>query len=298
MLRSERNLQSNKRTKQLKPQFVLRTAFKKQNKKALQNKTKTNKSRDTETDQRRLNRNWRISSKITLDIGCFFTHPMLASFLYGAFVLHILSWLLLFLSREIPSHIPCWLNFYAGSFSYTSLPGFFFILGVSLTHPVLALFFCGEFFLHIPCWLLFVFYLGSFSYTSHACFVFSGEFLLHITWWLYFYVGSFSYTSRAGFLFIRGLSLTHPMLVSFLIWGICLTHFVQLSFFFSFYLGSFSYTSRAGFFFYVGSLSGMQSSLKTTPKEKSWVEDGPEGEKREKVTLKTEKEPYNTLYSK
>ena len=38
----------------------------------------------------------------------------------------------------------------------------------------------------------------------------------------------------------------------------------------------------------------MQSSLKTTPEEKSWVEDG--AEKSENVTLKTEKEPYNTLY--
>ena len=38
----------------------------------------------------------------------------------------------------------------------------------------------------------------------------------------------------------------------------------------------------------------MQSSLKTTPKQKSWVEDGPERKKKgEKVTLKTEKEPYN-----
>ena len=47
----------------------------------------------------------------------------------------------------------------------------------------------------------------------------------------------------------------------------------------------------------MGSFSGMHSSLKTTPKEKSWVEDGPEEKKKsEKVTLKTEKEPYNTLY--
>ena len=52
------------------------------------------------------------------------------------------------------------------------------------------------------------------------------------------------------------------------------------------------------FLFDVGSFSGMQPSLnfkRKEPKEKSWVEDGPE-KKCEKVTLKTEKEPYNTLY--
>ena len=64
---------------------------------------------------------------------------------------------------------------------------------------------------------------------------------------------------------------------------------------FFFYLECFSYTSHAGFSFYVGSFSGMQSSLKTTPKQKSWVKDGPE-KKCWKITLKTEKEPYNTLY--
>ena len=42
----------------------------------------------------------------------------------------------------------------------------------------------------------------------------------------------------------------------------------------------------------------MQSPLKTTPKEMSWVEDGPEKKEKkgEKVTLKTEKEPYKTIY--
>ena len=94
-----------------------------------------------------------------------------------------------------------------------------------------------------------------------------GEFLLHIPYWLYF---------------IGGVSLTHPVLASF------------------FNLGSLSYISRAGFFFflfiwgvflkppmlasffYLGSFSGMQSSLKTTPKEKSWMEDGPEKKEKKK----------------
>ena len=138
-----------------------------------------------------------------------------------------------------------------------------FIGRISLTHLVLASFLSGEFLLHIPCW--------------------------H-----HFSVGSFSYTSHAGFIFIWGVSLTHPILGSFFLWGVSLTHPMQVFcccfFCFVFFnLWSFSYTSHAGFsfvfcFFYVGSFSGMQSSLKTTPKEKSWttpkekswVEDGPD----------------------
>ena len=94
-----------------------------------------------------------------------------------------------------------------------------------------------EFLLHIPCWLLRV---GSFSYTSHAGFIFisgvshahpvlasflSGEFLLHIPGWLYFSVGSFSYTYYAGFLFsIWGVFLKHPVLDSFLCGEFSLTY--------------------------------------------------------------------------
>ena len=139
--------------------------------------------------------------------------------------------------------------FYLGSFSYTSRAGFIFISGVSLTHPVLASFLSGEFFLHIPC-----------------CFVL-------------FYVGSFSYTSRAGFTFMWGVCLTHPVLASFLCW-------------------EFSYTSHADVvslthpvldFFDVRSFFPLQSTLKTIPSEKSWVEAGP-GEKCEKVTIKRVKE--------
>ena len=100
--------------------------------------------------------------------GVSLTHPVLAPFLSGVFLLHI----------------PCWLQFYLGSFSYTSHAGFTIIWGVSLTHPMLALILSGEFLLHIPCWLHF--YLGSFSYTSRAGFK--------------FYLGCFSYTSRAGFI--------------------------------------------------------------------------------------------------
>ena len=65
-----------------------------------------------------------------------------------------------------------------------------------------------------------------------ASFVF-GEFLLHIPCWIYFSVGSFYYTSHAGFIFLWGVSLTHPMLASFLFFN----------------LGSLPYTSRAGFIF-------------------------------------------------
>ena len=102
--------------------------------------------------------------------------------------------------------------FHLGSFTYTSLADFIFLWGVSLTHPVLAFFFSppppppslsGELFFHIRCWLYFS--VGSFSYTSYAGFIFS--------------VGSFSNTSHAIFFslfFIWGVSLTHPLLASFL----------------------------------------------------------------------------------
>ena len=121
-------------------------------------------------------------------------------------------------------------------------------LGVSLPHPVLPSFLCGEFLLHIPCCLHF--YSGSFSYTSHAGFIFIRgvslthpvlasflfwEFLLHIQYYFHTYLGSFSYTSRAAFIFMWGVSLTHPVL--------------------SFYSRSFSYTSRAGFIFFLESFS-------------------------------------------
>ena len=107
---------------------------------------------------------------------------------------------------------------------------------------MLTLFLCGEFLLHNPCWL--PFYLGSFSYTSHAGFIFmwrvslthpvlalilSANFLLHIPCWLHFYLGSFSYTSRAGFIFMQGVSSTHPMPTVFM-WGVSLTHPVLPSF--------------------------------------------------------------------
>jgi len=129
-------------------------------------------------------------------------------------------------------------------FLYISHAGFFFMWGVSLTHPVLASFLCEELLLHILCWLHF--YLGSFftcvMLASFLCgeflvhilcwlYLLLGEFLLHIQCWLHFYVefllhipcwlhfylGSFSYTSRAGFflIFIWGVCLTHPLLVSF-----------------------------------------------------------------------------------
>ena len=133
---------------------------------------------------------------------------MLASFLSGEFLLHILCWLQVvcfFKSGEFLLHIQCWIYFFVGSFSYTSRAGFvffFFFWGVSLAHPMLDLPFCGEFLFHIPCWLFS--FSFCFSYTSRAGF------------FNYFYWGSFSYTSCGGFIFIVGVSLTHPVLDSFL----------------------------------------------------------------------------------
>ena len=188
--------------------------------------------------------------------------------------------LALYLSREFLIHIPFWLHFYLQSFSYTSHACFNFLLGisytsklafffffflifwgVSLTHPVLASFLCGDFRRLIPYWLYF--YLGSFSYTSHSCFIFRGG----------------GGGVGQGLLY-RGVCLTHPMLafLFFLIWGVSLPDPVLASFlcgefllhipywlyFLSrefllhipcwlyFSVGSFSYTSHTGFIFIWG----------------------------------------------
>ena len=163
-----------------------------------------------------------------------------------------------FISEVSVTH-PVLASFFFGSFSYTSRAGYNFIrgltypmlssfdisragliimAGVSLTHPMLTLFLCGEFVLDILCCLHF--YAGSFSYTSRAGF--------HIFLFFYFYflnLGNFYYTSRAGFIFIWEVSLTHPVLASFLS-GKFLLH---IPCWLHFYLGSFSYTSHAGFIF-------------------------------------------------
>ena len=101
------------------------------------------------------------------------------------------------------------------------------------------------------------FYLGSFSYTSRAGFIFIWRVslthpVLTLTRW------SFSYTSCADF-DSMGVSLTHPVLTltrwtfsytshtAFIfIWVVSLTHPVLA--FFPSPLWSFSYTSRADFF--------------------------------------------------
>ena len=165
--------------------------------------------------------------------GVSFTHPLMDFFSL------FFNLKLLFLSGELPPHAPCWLHFYLGSFSYASHVGLIFMRWVSLTHPELASFLCGELLLHIPCWLPFL----------------CGEFLLHIPCWilsffhlfiyLFFYLGSFPHTSRAGFICIWRVSLTHPVLASFLS-GEFLLH---IPCWLNFYLGSFSYTSHAGLIF-------------------------------------------------
>ena len=180
-----------------------------------------------------------------LSWGVSITHPVLA-FTCGEFLLHI----------------PCWLYIYLGSFSCTSRSGFIFIWGVSLTHPKLALIFCGEF-LTPPMLALKKMYFWGVSLThpmlaSFLC----GEFRRLIPCWLYFYLGSFSYTSHSCFIFsvgrggwaellYWGVSLTHPMLGLFVF---CLFVFKSREFllpipcWLRFYAGSFSYTSRTGFF--------------------------------------------------
>ena len=111
--------------------------------------------------------------------GVSLTHPVLAPFLCGEFLLHIPC---------------CLLFFYLESFSYTSHDCFVVLWEVSLTLPMLASFLCGEFLLHIPYWLYF--YLGTFSYTSLLAFFFVAFFF-------------FSF-------FLWGVFLTHPVLALFL----------------------------------------------------------------------------------
>ena len=226
--------------------------------------------------------------------GGFVTHPKRPSFICGEFLLQTLYWLLFmegvvlhipcwtfffffifyFLSGKFLLHIPCLFLFYffLGSSSYSSRAGFIFIWGVSLTHPalgfsfinwpslthpMLVLYLPGEFLLHIPCWLNF--YLGCFSYTSHAGFIFMRgvSYTSHAD---SFYVGSFSYTSRAAFIFMLGVSLTHPVLLSLFISCVSLTHpmlalflsgefFLHIPCWLYFSVGSFSDTSHDDFFF-------------------------------------------------
>ena len=124
--------------------------------------------------------------------------------------------------------------FYWGSFFYTSHAGFIFIGGVSLQHPVLTFFFffIWVFLLQIPCWHRFF-----------VCF-FWFVFLCVCVCVVVVDLWSFSYTSRAVSFCVGGVSLTHPMLGSFLS-GVFLVH---IPYWLLFCLGSFSYTSRAGCF--------------------------------------------------
>ena len=153
---------------------------------------------------------------------------MLASFLCGDFLLHI----------------PCWLYFYVGSFSYTSRASFAFIWVVFLTHPMLALLFCGEFLLHIPRWLHFFLIWGvSLTYHMLASFL-SGEFLLHIPCWFYFHSGNISYIPHAAFIFC-GASLSDTSCAAFIFMREFLLHIPSCLHFYvrsclHFYAGSFS----------------------------------------------------------
>ena len=152
--------------------------------------------------------------------GVSLTHPVLASFLSGEFLLHI------------PSSLAFSYYIYILHIQFFFFLSLFFFGGVFLTHLVLVSFLSGEFLLHIPCWLHFS--MGSLSFTSRAGFIFIwGVSLTHpmlcffccvffYSFILFLYLGNFSYTSRGRFLsfflfilsFIWGVSLTHPVLAS------------------------------------------------------------------------------------
>ena len=122
--------------------------------------------------------------------GVFLTHPILALFCCGEFVLHI-PMVALIISGD------CWLYCSVANLSYTSHATFIFVPGVCLTHPVLPSFLCGDFF-----------------YTSQPTFIFMRVVSLTYPMQASFYAGSFSYTSRADFFFMWGVCLTHPVLTS------------------------------------------------------------------------------------
>ena len=124
---------------------------------------------------------------------CFLAFFLSPSLMWGVSLRHPM--LALFLSGDFLLHIPCWLYFYLGSFSYTSRADFIFIWGVSLTHPPKKSHTShADFFLYTG----FSVYVGSFSYRSGAGF-FRWKLLgfLHVPCWLV-HVGSLSYTSCAG----------------------------------------------------------------------------------------------------
>ena len=148
---------------------------------------------------------------------------MLASFLCGEFFLHI----------------PRWLHFYLGSFSYTSRGDFIFMRGLCLTLPMMTLFLCGFVSLTHPVLPSFMMLGVSLTHPVLSSFL-CREFLLHIPCWLYYFLLLF---------YIRGVSLTHPMLTLFLSGGVSVTHPVLGSFLSGVGGGGLSYTSRAGFNF-------------------------------------------------
>ena len=97
--------------------------------------------------------------------GVSLTHPMLALFFSGEFLLHI----------------PCWLHFYVGSF-HTSCAGFYFLffylVGFSYTSCAGFLNLSWEFFLHIPS-VLALFLYGEFPLHMASSALIWGVFITH-----------------------------------------------------------------------------------------------------------------------
>ena len=148
-LRSERNPQSDKNTKQLKQKFASKTALEKSCTKQNKNKQiarQRDRNRETEPELTHFFKN--NSFDISLYREFLYTSHFL--FMWGVSLAS-------FFCGEFLLHIPRWLYFSVGSFSYTSHACLIFLWGVSLTHPVLPLFFSGEFLLQIPCLLFFFF---------------------------------------------------------------------------------------------------------------------------------------------
>ena len=134
-----------------------------------------------------------------------FTRPVLVSFVL-LFILYIYIYLFFHLGNfsytSNPGFIfisgvfliyPTFALLFFGEFSYAFHAGFYFSFS------------SGEFLLHIPCWLPFGggggIWGASLAHSLLPSFLY-GECLLHIPYWLHYYLGIFSYISHAGFIFI------------------------------------------------------------------------------------------------
>ena len=177
---------------------------------------------------------------------------MLPLFFIGEFLLHIpQSVASFFKSGVFLLHIPCWFIFIWGVSLKHPVRRLNFLCGEFLLHIPCCLDFYSRSFLHIPSWRL-LFLWRELLLLAHPALP-SSSFFLFFFFFFSFYLGSFSYTSLAGFIFIWEVSFTHPMLALFFFGEFLLNIPCWLFFFFFFHLGSFFLCIWCWLLFYLGS---------------------------------------------